>query len=183
MTDAEFIRTKIYIHDYREVHKGFWEAWQSIRLPILDFVKTVPLYKPLYITGHSLGGATANIACWEFATQGISFTGCYTFGEPRSGNRTWVKECDNKFGGLKYRLVNNVDIVPRSPALFTGYRHTKRNIYISEDGSLYFNPPFPIRIALDLMAIWYDFRKVQFGLLKDHSIEDYYNRLKLKFRA
>ena len=182
LTDAEFEFISVYPHGNIEVRKGFWEAWQSIRVSILEFVKTVPVHKPFYVTGHSLGGATANIACWDFATQGISFSQCYTFGEPRSGNKAWVKDCDNKFGGIKYRLVNNVDIVPRSPALFTGYRHTKRNIYISEDGSLYFNPPFPIRIVLDLMAIWYDFRKLQFGLLKDHAIEDYKERLRLKMK-
>lgn len=183
LTDAEFIRTKIYPKDYREVHEGFWKAWLSVRESIIDFARTVPSHKPFYVTGHSLGGATANICCWELASLGIPFFQCYTFGEPRLGNKAFVKDCELKFGGIKYRMVNNLDIVPRSPALFTGYRHTKRNIYISEDGSLYFNPPFPIRIALDIMAIGYDFKKGQFGLLKDHYIVDYYNHLKLKFRA
>jgi predicted lipase len=176
LTDAEF--EMIQITDVGiKVHNGFWKAWLSIKDQINDWVKSVPSYKSFYITGHSLGGAMANIACRNFAIQGITFSQCYTFGEPRSGNRKWARDCEDRFGRRKFRVVNNVDIVPRSPALFTGYRHTKTNIYVSEDGSLYHNPPFPVRIALDIMAMWYDFKNTQFGLLKDHAIEDYKIRL------
>ena len=179
ITDAEFFRIKL--NDNIEIHEGFYKSWLSIKLQILDFVKTID--KPLYITGHSLGGALANICSWELSSQKIPFVGCITYGEPRSGNKTWIRQCDELFGERKIRLVNNVDIVPRIPGVLLGYRHTIRNIYISENGQLYYDPPLPVKISLDIMAIGYDFKKGQFGLLKDHYIVDYYNHLKLKFRA
>ena len=64
---------------------------------------------PLFITGHSLGGALALLTTKELAcdTNGA----CYTFGAPRVANYEY-------FDNLKtpvFRIVNSADIVPRVP--------------------------------------------------------------------
>ena len=64
---------------------------------------------PLYITGHSLGGALALMATKEMAADIKG--ACYTFGAPRIANYEY-------FRGMKtpvYRIVNSADIVPRVP--------------------------------------------------------------------
>ena len=64
---------------------------------------------PLFITGHSLGGALALLAT-RLVAPNVNGA-CYTFGAPRVGNYEY-------FRGLKtpvYRVVNSSDVVPRVP--------------------------------------------------------------------
>ena len=64
---------------------------------------------PLFITGHSLGGALALLAT-RLVAPNVNGA-CYTFGAPRVGNYEY-------FLGLKtpvYRIVNSSDVVPRVP--------------------------------------------------------------------
>lgn len=66
--------------------------------------------KPLFITGHSLGGALATIAAKKLTHKG-GIASCYTFGSPRVGNVDWAV-------GIKtpvYRVVNAVDPVTMMP--------------------------------------------------------------------
>jgi hypothetical protein len=64
---------------------------------------------PIYITGHSLGGALALLTTREIASD---ITGaCYTYGAPRVANYEY-------FEGIRtpvFRVVNSADIVPRVP--------------------------------------------------------------------
>jgi len=64
---------------------------------------------PLFITGHSLGGALALLTTKLIASD-INGA-CYTYGAPRVANYDYFK-------GMKtpvFRVVNSVDIVPRLP--------------------------------------------------------------------
>ena len=64
---------------------------------------------PLFITGHSLGGALALLATRLIAPD---VTGaCYTFGAPRIGNYELFRFIKTPV----YRVVNSSDIVPRVP--------------------------------------------------------------------
>ena len=64
---------------------------------------------PLFITGHSLGGALALLATKLIASD---ITGaCYTFGAPRIANYEFFRFIKTPV----YRVVNSSDIVPRVP--------------------------------------------------------------------
>jgi len=72
---------------------------------------------PIYITGHSLGGALAQIAGAVLGSDQVA--ACYTFGAPRVGNfyfDLWVKV-------PSYRVMNYADIVPQIPLPIV-YRHS-----------------------------------------------------------
>jgi Lipase (class 3) len=107
------------------VHEGFYKAFIALDDPAVYFQKrsrTFSLQKkmeeikqttkgaiPIYITGHSLGGALAQIATAVFGSDQIA--ACYTFGSPRVGNSyfdLWVKP-------PSYRVMNYADIVPTVP--------------------------------------------------------------------
>ena len=93
------------------VHCGFSEAFDLVREPIQTALDKAPLKdKPLFITGHSLGGALATIAAKRLRhDSGIA--ACYTFGSPRVGDTVWVS-------GIRtpvYRVVNAVDVVTMLP--------------------------------------------------------------------
>ncbi len=120
LTDARAIPTSM---GKTKVHTGFMEAFSVITdqdgQTVEDRVKSIinaPEVKdgdgkplPLFITGHSLGGALALLATKLLASN-INGA-CYTFGAPRLANYEY-------FAKLKtpvYRIVNSSDIVPRVP--------------------------------------------------------------------
>jgi hypothetical protein len=102
-----------------EIHSGFWRAYESARVEIEAAVNTsVPPTLPLYITGHSLGGALAQIA--SAALERDNLAACYTFGSPRVATMDFDREvkCPH------YRVINDWDLVPGVPPTIFGYRHT-----------------------------------------------------------
>ena len=66
--------------------------------------------KPLFITGHSLGGAVAAIAARRLSAD-RQIAACYTFGAPRVGTEEWVSRIKTPI----YRIVNSADPVPTLP--------------------------------------------------------------------
>ncbi len=94
-----------------KVHSGFQEAFDKVVQDIEQSLNSEELKnKPLFITGHSLGGALATIATKQITHTGGN-AGCYTFGSPRVGDEDWIY-------GLKtpiYRIVNAADCVTMLP--------------------------------------------------------------------
>lgn len=90
-----------------KIHSGFNSAYLDIATEIEKELSNKD--KPLYITGHSLGGALATVAAKKLDYKKIA--ACYTFGTPRVGNEDWVV-------GIKtpiYRIVNAADCVTMLP--------------------------------------------------------------------
>jgi hypothetical protein len=81
---------------------------------------------PVFVTGHSLGGALAVLAALELAKAGATVAAVYTFGMPRPGNAHFKSEYDGRLGTTTYRLVNGNDIVPTVGPSFLGFRHVGR---------------------------------------------------------
>ncbi len=94
-----------------KIHSGFSEAFDHVSIDIqatLD--KEEFTNKPLFITGHSLGGALATVAAKKL-THKAGIAACYTFGSPRVGDVDWME-------GMKtpiYRVVNAADPVTMLP--------------------------------------------------------------------
>ena len=92
------------------VHHGFssvlrW-AWGKVE-KILDEAQD----KPLFLTGHSMGGALAVLTACRLARMGRPPVATYTFGSPRVGDRAFC-------AGYRlptYRIVNRLDLVPEMP--------------------------------------------------------------------
>lgn len=126
------------------VHKGFYEAYVKLWEEIKDnFVLSSD--KPLYITGHSLGGALATIASVHFTKYNIPFVATYTYGQPKVFREStiYVRKASQKL----YRFFNPYDLVPRIPPLFTKYYHVGHPCYIDVDGILFTPPTFEQRIT------------------------------------
>ena len=94
----------------RQVHKGFHQAFLDAKPDIDDLLQLDDVKElPLYVTGHSLGGAVAVMATWEYARDTLA--ACYTFGAPRVGNHAF----NDGFKTPIYRTVNAFDPVPLVP--------------------------------------------------------------------
>lgn len=123
-----------------DVHKGFYIAHVALRNFIQETLeeslKKAP-HKPIFITGHSLGGAIGHIAMYSLLTsKNVGFKGnlkaIYTFGAPRVGNREFAIHYTQKakeFGVGVYNLANENDLVPNVPCV--DYAHAGAMIYLS----------------------------------------------------
>ena len=67
--------------------------------------------KPLFLTGHSMGGALAVLTACRLAKIGRPAVATYTFGAPRVGDPEF---CDG-YELPTYRIVNRLDLVPEMP--------------------------------------------------------------------
>lgn len=103
-------------------HYGFYHCADTL-WPVIK--KNLDIKTPVIFTGHSLGGAVAQI-CMMFAHVNGFNTNCITFGQPM----TTTKDAFSRFCGLNYtRFVNDNDPVPQLPpftfsqAITGRYRH------------------------------------------------------------
>ena len=100
-------------------HKGFVDAIAEIWEPLRDDVeaKMKKSDRPLWITGHSLGGALALLAAWLLKRRFTSVHQIYTFGAPMIGNQKASDAFNNEFSGKIFRHVSGRDPVPKLPGL------------------------------------------------------------------
>lgn len=94
------------------VHRGFQDAFQLVKNKIeaaIEKANKEELDLPLYITGHSLGGALAMLATRYLASDSVGAT--YTFGCPRAADDKFYEKIKTPV----YRVVNAADGVTRVP--------------------------------------------------------------------
>lgn len=100
-------------------HQGFVDAIVEIWEPVYTVVdrEMKKSERPLWITGHSLGGALALMAAWLFNRKFVNVHQVYTFGAPRIGNPVASKAFAKAFPNKIYRYVNGPDPVPQLPTV------------------------------------------------------------------
>jgi triacylglycerol lipase len=164
------------------VHTGFFQAYWPIRDAMFEFIKRAIAAKPrpIYVTGHSLGGAlalmaTAELANDDDATVRDCAAACYTFGCPRAGDASF----DMYVKAPLYRITNGVDLVPAIPPAILGYRHVGDTRYFGKSGVA------PVRRSPNwLQKIWRTIwglvalvRTGKFRNIADHSMTVYVGKL------
>ncbi len=100
-------------------HRGFMEALHEIWEPLLATVteSTESSDRPLWLTGHSLGGALALLAAWRLQRSFITVHEVVTFGAPMIGNEAAARAFEQEFAGKIFRYVNFEDPVPLLPSI------------------------------------------------------------------
>lgn len=98
------------------VHTGFKNVLDKSWNQLLDLIKKHSLIgKPIFLTGHSMGGASAVIAATRLASAGYPIDAIYTYSSPRIGDETYAQYVSQLFPSRIYRFVNSEEIVPRLP--------------------------------------------------------------------
>ncbi len=122
----------VIVENVGRVHRGFKrevdDLWPKLEVALRENEK------PLWFTGHSLGGAMATICAGRCKLSEIPSNpeGLFTFGSPRVGNKRFI----NYVKLPHYRWVNNNDIVARVPPRWMGYTHSGRELYLNAFGRL-----------------------------------------------
>ena len=157
-------------------HRGFYQSvmdlWTAIEKSVAAARKEKK--RPVWFTGHSLGGAMAVIAGAIYVYEDRPFSGVYTFGQPRCMDREAARyyRCEGA-AARTYRFQNNNDIVTRVPARVMGYSHVGSCIYISEEKSLCDSPGFWFRFLDRVDGALAAFREKGLDHIEDHDMLDY----------
>jgi triacylglycerol lipase len=171
ITDADF---ELVDGPFGKVHAGFYRAlrvvWREVSQAIRDFQDKG---QSLWFTGHSLGAALATLAVATLRADDKPVYGLYTFGHPRTGDRTFAANFNVDFKPRCFRFVHNNDVVTRVPLRAMTYSHVGTFLYFDKGGKLD-----------DDLACWYrlldsvegrieDLGKPGTDGIKDHSMDTY----------
>src|SRR5262249_57319557 len=91
-------------------HRGFVEAVDAVRSDIEAAIRSGGAGQRLFFTGHSMGGALANIAALRTSDAGRA-TAIYTFGGPRTGGQGFFL-ADRSSGHRTFRPVHGSELLP-----------------------------------------------------------------------
>jgi triacylglycerol lipase len=143
------------------VHGGFRRALEAIR-PALQAALAQIGDGPLWLTGHSLGGALATLAGRELRAAGVC-----TFAAPRVGDQDFA----NTLEGLHLvRYVMAADLVPRLPPRRLGFTHAGLRRVIDARGVIAERPEprrlYEGRSVEQILADWTSAARLN---LFDHS--------------
>ncbi len=166
---------------FGQFHRGFWKSVEDVWQPIDEKCRALQQVKrrPIFITGHSLGGAMATIAAARYIHEDKPFTSVYTFGQPRAMTRDTARifnmECKQRF----FRFHNNNDIVTRVPARLMGYSHVGTYLYISEEKQICPEPGCWFKFLDYFDGAFNAVREQGLDGVADHNMANYFNAVKL----
>ncbi len=119
-------------------HRGFIEALGEIWDPLFQAVEAEFIRKerPVYLTGHSLGGGLAVLAAWRLQRQMIPVRQVYTFGAPMTGNAAAAEALAKELPNRIFRFVDYRDMVPKLPTvslLSNEYGHCLTEVLLGDE--------------------------------------------------
>jgi len=165
---------------FGEFHRGFWLSVEDVWEPINDRFRELQAQRkrPLFITGHSLGGAMATIAAAKFIHEDKPFSGVYTFGQPRVMDRETARIFNSECKSRYFRFHNNNDIVTRVPARLMGYSHIGSYVYISQDGNLNCDPGNWFKFVDYVEGAFNAVKEKGIDAVEDHNMNKYLKAVK-----
>ncbi len=122
LVDARFLKTPAFGGRGR-VHRGFQGALDSVWSQLLAGVDSLGPSKKLFVCGHSLGAALAELAAHRFALADYPVAGVYVYGSPRVGNRDFMDAYNELLEEKTFLHINNQDIVAQIPPRILGFNH------------------------------------------------------------
>jgi len=137
-------------------HRGFLEALADIWDPLFAAVDAAMKAgeRPLWVTGHSLGGALALLASWRLQQNFVPVHEVYTFGAPMIGNAKAAEAFRADFADKIHRFVDEEDLVPLLPAfslVANAYGHCLNEVALRAAVAEAAQPSGPGGPALDFL--------------------------------
>lgn len=95
-----------------KVHKGFKEALEYAQFKN-ELVQTIRNYggatKKIWLTGHSLGGAFAQLFAYQLSKEGLTPWGMYVYNSPHAGDQAFAAELDKIFPDQRFQRFEFLD--------------------------------------------------------------------------
>lgn len=161
---------------FGKFHGGFWDSVEDVWKILYDEYTRLKGEKirPLFFTGHSMGGAMATVAAARFLHEDKPFTSVYTFGQPRVVDLETSRIYNADAKRRHYRFQNNADIVTRVPTRLMGYSHVGTCLYINADEQIQDDPGSWHRFLDSFDSAFQDlWKKGSVGAIEDHDMDLY----------
>lgn len=166
------------------VHVGFFNAWYSVeKIVVHHLQKWWTPETQLWIAGHSLGGALANMAAISLECQGFHVSSMYTFGQPRIADWKLAKDVNARMKDRLFRYANNNDIVTLIPLPMNlvppirPYGHMGNFRYFDALGHLHKQSFNSQRWFDRLLGLLIATSRAGFDFVDDHNMEFYVDNL------
>jgi len=146
------------------IHGGWLNAINEVYPEIIDTISAHRTNnQPLWITGHSMGGAMSLITAYRMHVEGkVVVQGVNTYGGPVTAGGSMIAQYQVKdLQRRTQRWVNNNDWCPLLPIF--PYAHVGNARFLDEDGGLDLSAAPPV---------------VAVPSFPDHSIPDYCNKIR-----
>jgi predicted lipase len=130
-----------FIMEGEKVHIGFKSSWEAVKDQTYQALDSAlkslggeDKIDNIIVCGHSLGGAVTTLFAYSIYTiyKSNKIISC-TIGSPRVGNKVFKANFD-KSPIESLRIVNNLDVVTRSPNI--GYHHVNTELRIDGEGKI-----------------------------------------------
>jgi triacylglycerol lipase len=106
---ADFDIMPVSLPGVGRVHRGFYDSWEAIAAPVMDYVGN----DPVTFVGHSLGAAIAILAAMSMTIAGKPPAAVYGFEPPRVSPDLGIRTTLSKVPVHLFK--NGLDIVPDVP--------------------------------------------------------------------
>ncbi|MEM7588497.1 MAG: lipase family protein [Acidobacteriota bacterium] len=121
-TDASIWPVEV---DGMQLHRGFHRALESIWASLELAIASWQGERALWLTGHSLGGALANLSAERLTRGGARVAGVTTFAAPKVGDCTFVTAFESQLGERSQQWSTRKDPVTRMPRLNDRFDYPK----------------------------------------------------------
>lgn len=151
--DVRITRGHKWSKDKIPVHDGFGDQAKSLYGWARVTIAKHKGGRKLWVTGHSLGGALANLLAYRLVRDdGFEVDGVMTFAAPRVGGQSWQKKYQALLGDRSWRWINRQDPIPHAP-LGKAWRAVGTRHVIRKRNKLRFNG------AKSPKADWTDYKR------------------------
>ena len=93
------------------VHPGFAQLLDEVWDDLYEAVRSLDKHRPVWLTGHSRGGALAVLTANRMRQSGLNPSAVYTFGCPRVGDIRFAESVKTPH----FRFANVGDLIPKLP--------------------------------------------------------------------
>jgi len=93
--------------------------------------------RPVYVVGHSMGGAVASLAAYALRVKyGFDLGGVYTFEAPRVGNAFFAEAFEARIvdEAPAFRITVDRDPIVHLPPAIFGFQHARGEVFYSKSG-------------------------------------------------
>jgi hypothetical protein len=126
---ADWVTDLNVIRGPQDTAAGFTAAADVVGPQIDRLLQERPADSPIFVTGHSLGGALAVLAAARInSKQPERVPAVYTFGMPRAGGEAFAAAYNQALGSRTFRLIHGDDVVPTVPPSSFEFRHVGRHL-------------------------------------------------------
>ncbi len=145
LDDIKYLELVVAWEGDARIHRGFLETYEGVRTQTIAAIKSLTAHAThvnIIVTGHSLGGAMADIAALDFKMNQFpdASVSLYTFGCPRVGDKKFRTLVDSHVED-SWRVTHYRDMVvhypPKSDAMSFHFHHVGTEVYYNKHSTGY----------------------------------------------